>query len=217
MHTKIAPAPWHLTGDGYILIYRFPESFVVKHGFLPPKPAYWGGLGAVMLVDYNSSPVGPYHELLFIPGLFRRGVGLYYSITRIFVSTAASVHNGRENWGIPKDLAAFDVQKTGLRAERVIVRQSDQIIADITLDRSALGLPALTGIVPGFLRTLLQIHEGRCYITTPGGRGTLQPAQLVSAQINSDFFPDFTRGHLLGAVTAQGFSLTFPEARISKA
>ncbi|GAB3639487.1 acetoacetate decarboxylase family protein [Spirosoma arcticum] len=78
-------------------------------GFLAPyqQRAYWGWVGTVMLVDYETSPVGPYQELLFVPGLFRFGDTTSFSIAKIYVSTRASVWNGRQNWGIPKELAHF--------------------------------------------------------------------------------------------------------------
>jgi hypothetical protein len=106
---EIACAPWKLTGNGYILLYRFTKAFVAEHGFLADfqKEKFVSGWGAVMLVDYQSSPVGPYHELLFIPGLFSFNKKKVFSISKIYVSTQSSVVNGIENWGIPKEFAEF--------------------------------------------------------------------------------------------------------------
>src|SRR5262245_61022490 len=106
---QIVPPPWRLTGSGYILLYRwFPRDFVAVQGQVPPALAgsFKGGASAVMVVNYENSEVGPYRELLFIPGLFERG----FSITRTYVSSQASVDSGRANWGIPKQLAEFDVR-----------------------------------------------------------------------------------------------------------
>ncbi|NOS55010.1 MAG: hypothetical protein HOP37_01990, partial [Cyclobacteriaceae bacterium] len=106
---RIASAPWKLTGSGYILLYRFPKAFVAEHGFLVDfqKEKFVSGWGAVMLVDYKTSPVGPYRELLFIPGIFSFNKKKVFSISKIYVSTQNSVINGIENWGIPKELADF--------------------------------------------------------------------------------------------------------------
>ncbi len=80
---EIACAPWKLTGNGYILLYRFTKAFVAEHGFLADfqKEKFVSSWGAVMLVDYQSSPVGPYHELLFIPGLFSFNKKKVFSIS----------------------------------------------------------------------------------------------------------------------------------------
>ncbi|ETV91168.1 hypothetical protein H310_14175 [Aphanomyces invadans] len=86
------------------------------------------GLGFVMLIRYTDSPVGPYDELLLVPGAFTppspgnpiartnhmketflqaHGLLAARRVTRIFVSTEASLRNGRRNWGIRKELADF--------------------------------------------------------------------------------------------------------------
>lgn len=70
------PAPWSLSGRRFILMYRFPEAFIRESCFLPDewKDLKWSGLGYVMLIEYQDSPVGPYCELLIIPGKARLGV-----------------------------------------------------------------------------------------------------------------------------------------------
>ena len=106
----IAPPPWHLTGDAYIWLFKFPRGFVERNGFLADwqRAALGATLGAVVLIDYRESDVDPYRELLFIPGRMKvagRGV---FSISKIYVSSPDSVANGIENWGIPKQLANFE-------------------------------------------------------------------------------------------------------------
>ena len=92
-----APPPWTLHGEGIILLYRFKKSWVKSKANLPAElqGQFKGGFGYVMLVDYSSSPVGSYHELLFIPGQF--GEKKFQSITRILVSSEASTDQGRKN------------------------------------------------------------------------------------------------------------------------
>jgi acetoacetate decarboxylase len=57
----------------------------------------------------QTSGVGPYQELLFIPGLFHIDGRYTFSISKIYVSTEASVRSGIENWAIPKELADFKI------------------------------------------------------------------------------------------------------------
>jgi len=67
------PAPWQLQGEGYMMPYIFRDDFLWKEACIPEslseKQVF--KIGLVMLVNYQSSPVGPYGELLFIPGMFR--------------------------------------------------------------------------------------------------------------------------------------------------
>jgi hypothetical protein len=129
------PSPWTLKGDAYwffpsptLLPWSPPElpegayqataaTSAERHG------RFVGGLANIQLVRYTESPVGPYDELLYVPGSFEMPAGLgdgdgddgggrrsnkaALRITRIYVSTLASTVNGRRNWNIPKRLARF--------------------------------------------------------------------------------------------------------------
>lgn len=121
--------PWTLRGDAY---WFFPlPSLLPWSSSRLPQAAHdpiqatkagqnggaIGGLGNVQLVRYTESPVGSYDELIYIPGHFEvpsdPAIGRSQAsrsairITRIYVSTIASVVNGRRNWNIPKRLARF--------------------------------------------------------------------------------------------------------------
>ncbi|KAI0339046.1 hypothetical protein BDW22DRAFT_1336759 [Trametopsis cervina] len=116
-----APAPWHNDGELFWLFgYNSakqplkPSSYGPLEGassFADPEQsgAFKGGLSAVMIVRYKSSPVGPYEEIAWSPGNFdipptgKKAL----RVTRIYVSTLASVYNGRKNWNVCKQLAYF--------------------------------------------------------------------------------------------------------------
>lgn len=88
-----APSPWELAASGYILVLHLPKLSLDTQSFTAEalRPFRIGRYAYAMFVDYSSSPVGPYRELLFIPGAFT-GVGQdHWSITKIYVSSAASV------------------------------------------------------------------------------------------------------------------------------
>lgn len=79
------------------------------------RPA--GGLGMIQILRYRNSPVGPYDEMLIVPGSFdwarRRPDGQPLAgrnprITRIYVSQKQTCYNGRLNWSCPKHLARFE-------------------------------------------------------------------------------------------------------------
>jgi hypothetical protein len=57
-------------------------------------------LKAVMIIRYEETDVGPYDELIFIPGRAAnpKTGKKEMRISNIYVSTDASVWNGRRNW-----------------------------------------------------------------------------------------------------------------------
>ena len=213
---KIVPPPWNLTGRGFVLVYRFPKDWALRHGFIPLERAssFLGGVGAVMLVDYTASDCGPYRELLFVPGKFRSRDGReHYSITKIFVSTQVSVDSGIANWGIPKELADFSWQRGHL--EQVRVTQGDMPIAEFEwVSSQAFSLPVTTAILPAALRTLEQhTPDGQTLLTAPSGAGRVQPARLEDVTINPALFPDLSEFTPILTVKAEPFTLGFPVPR----
>ena len=102
--------PWWLEGEGYIFPLKSSRDHALRCGFLPPSEQadFLGGWGVWMLVRYRESPVGPYDELLYIPGCSRRGWRLSWQISKIYVSTQASARAGIRNWGLPKEVAPFE-------------------------------------------------------------------------------------------------------------
>jgi hypothetical protein len=206
----ITPPPWQLHGHGYILFFLAQPS---------PQPPFRGGVGAVMLVEYTDTPVGPYHELLFIPGFYAVGGRSYPSISKIYVSSETSVRDGRANWYIPKELAQFARYPDGQTERWVINSPTGELIADVTLHQKRLTLPLTTAVVPPRFRTIIQPSltdpTQPALLTTLSGHGRLRPAQLLWARTNPALFPDFVglaRGGKLTAVAIPHFTLTFPVA-----
>ncbi|KAF2820542.1 hypothetical protein CC86DRAFT_374237 [Ophiobolus disseminans] len=118
-----AKGPWAMKAESYMLFMRLKE---LPKGVYDPLQEEWsdeengkfqGGLGAVMVVRYLDTPVGPYDELILVPGNFavpQPASGLpkipkrALRISRIYVSQRTTVYNGRLNWNIPKHLARFE-------------------------------------------------------------------------------------------------------------
>ena len=150
MKTPLYPAPWNLNGDGYIFVYHFSKVTArgkfFNPGFIENTSAK--GFGTIMLVDYHSSTAGPYYELLFTPGKFYYKGKWRNSITKIYVSTAESVINGRKNWGIPKERADFKFIDIGENRQRIIVEKDGQMIIDISIKRGNFSFPISTKIMP---------------------------------------------------------------------
>ena len=73
----LCPSPWTLKGDVYILPFLASPSDITPELIYDPleasSPAFadskpLGGFAMVQIIRYSESPVGPYDELLLVPG-----------------------------------------------------------------------------------------------------------------------------------------------------
>lgn len=204
------PAPWTLRGEGIILLFRFKKSWVDQAANLPEylQQKFRGGFGYVMLVDYQESPVGPYKELLFIPGKF--GEEKLQSITTIFVDSEASTLNGRANWAIPKQTADFHWQKEkGL--DRVDVTLNGKPVFQASIRSGGISFPMNTGLLPIRLRQEL---EDQVLFTQPEGKGWGKLARIQEVEVDPQLFPDIRGIKPILALKVSPFTLTFPKPSI---
>ncbi|HEY4562197.1 MAG TPA: acetoacetate decarboxylase family protein [Thermoanaerobaculia bacterium] len=213
------PPPWRLRGSGYVFLFTLEPWFLRNGGFLPPELTgehFVGQLGALMLVEYRKSPVGPYRELLFAAGRNLRWRHHLFSVTRIWVSTEASAVSGRENWAIPKETAEFEVIKER-DSERVIVQRDHHAEVDLTVAPGrGLPVPALGFLAPPSWRTIVQFRDGQILETRLSGRGVLRPAKLLDFRTLPQAFPDVNQGKLVGGFFIKDFRLWFPGARMTQ-
>lgn len=204
------PAPWTLRGEGIILLFRFKKAWVDQAANLPNylHQKFRGGFGYVMLVDYQESPVGPYKELLFIPGKF--GEEKLQSITTIFVDSEASTANGRANWAIPKQTADFHWQKEkGL--DRVDVTLNGKLVFQASIRSGGLAFPMSTALLPIQLRQEL---AGKVLVTRPEGKGWGRLAHIQDLEVDPQLFPDIRGIKPLLALKVNPFALTFPKPSV---
>lgn len=124
-----APSPWlDLPVQTFILPF-WSSSTLLDDAYAPLEAsssfanpnssgAFKGGLGMIQIVRYRDTPVGPYDELILVPGFFEAPERRKTMVrcTRIYVSQKQTCWNGRFNWNIPKHLAQFTFRtgpKTG--------------------------------------------------------------------------------------------------------
>lgn len=211
------PAPWQLSGDGWILLLELPEAARRDPRHVSPELAGCplGGPAVVMFVDYTASPAGPYRELLYIPGRFTLPDGQRaWSVTRIYVSTWESVVNGRRNWGIPKDRADFEREAEGA-TEQLRATAVGRTVAELELAARGPRLPARAGLLPASLRRLVQFHAGRRFELAPGARGGMRLARVQRLASDPELFPALDEARVRLALKAEGFRLEFPVAGVS--
>jgi len=130
----VAPAPWELKGTIYSFLFWVSPQETSSIGndkeflYSPLEAessfsdgAYLGGLASIQVIRYTESPVGPYDELILVPGKFeyaaetdakdngfRLEMKKNLRVTRAYVSQEKTCWNGRNNWNIPKNLAHFE-------------------------------------------------------------------------------------------------------------
>jgi hypothetical protein len=111
------PEPWQLRGQLTGWVFLVPLDAVPAA--LPPgcRPIRLGGwaLLSAAFVSYEPGGVLTYSELL-VTLLVRLRRRIIPSITHIWVDSAASREGGRSLWGIPKELATFDIAAGHLSA-----------------------------------------------------------------------------------------------------
>lgn len=209
-----APPPWKLKGNGYIFLYHFPKSFVEKLGFLADYQAdrYNGDfVGTVMLVDYSTSAVGPYHELLFVPGRLNFDKKKIFSISKIYVSSQDSVENGIANWGIPKELADFKITKLNEKEEIVEVMIAGKTFFKVHLYKRSFKFPISTKFFP---LKLAQKLGNDLLITSSPAKGKASFAKLLNIEVDNAHFPPISQLKPLTILAVSDFEMEFPEPLI---
>ncbi|WP_288433357.1 hypothetical protein [uncultured Deinococcus sp.] len=189
-----APAPWTLRGRGWLALYRL-------------RPAR---VGALLLVRYAASPVGPYDELMWVEAPIATPAGGRPSIRRIVVSTAASVTWGRRNWAIPKAQASFDWSVLG----QVRVTDADgEPYAHLAFRRAGPDLPVNAAWLPRAWRTVAQpALDGRpdWLLTTIGGTAQASAARVTVLHTDR-LRPELSRQRPLLSLGFTEIGLHFPE------
>ena len=214
-----APAPWTLSGRGWIVLYHPNRKTRSTLGF---GGADTRGLSALMMVDYSSSPAGPYKELLWIPGKRVTPFGPWYHISRILVSSMESVINGRINWEIPKERADFSFHKSG-DIESVAVSDEQGSIFEASFRARGPVFPVSTALLPF---PLLQEAEpgsatpagttgtrSRWLQTTFSGSGRGRFARMTDCKIHPERFPALAKLKPLAVLAVEPFNIKFPEAK----
>ncbi len=211
-----AGPPWELTGRGWVLLSRFDADFYAECGQIGPTFADRGrgDLGVTMFVDYASSDVGPYKELLCAPRRFRfADRRTHWSISTIFVDSEASVVNGRRNWGIPKELATFSLEGDE-ETEHIKVSKDGSTVAELTFSSGWPKLHFSTLMLPRPWYRFGQEMDGETFVFAPRARGRVKRGRLVEAQVDDTVFPDIARGKQVACMEVTTFKMRFPIPRV---
>ena len=212
--SKMAPAPWQLSGEAFVILYKFSKEFIENNSFLADyqKKGWNGGFGTVMVVNYVTSAVGPYFELLFIPGQIKsEGFTVKnlsgYSISKIYVSTQTSVDNGIVNWGIPKEKADFVWKDIDANTTHIDVSINGNVFFSSKFSKNNFRFPVTTSLLP--LKVLQKLYD-KFILTKPKASGKAKIAKMKSVTINQNYFPDLALQKPIATVYIDNFEMIFP-------
>ncbi len=111
--TDLGQTTWELKGKGFCTACLFRVSKV--QSWVPPQyeiksvlPGYT--LGGYYGIHYDSSPVGPYDELIVFPSFVTYGDKSGFHISHIFVNNEKTLKGGFELLGVPRHLKRFEVE-----------------------------------------------------------------------------------------------------------
>ena len=199
--------PWKLLGEGIILIYKFKKEWVEKQGNLPKHLAgkFAGGLGLVLLANYKDTPVGPFHEVLFIPGKFRKTKK--QAITKVITDTEVSTQNGHVNWGLPKETMPIEWE-TSSAYDKVRITKSGKSIFAAEFETIGLSFPVSTAFFP--LRLCQTWNKLKYYIRLSGS-GWGRFAKIKSLDLDPNFFPDIRDLSPILVMKINPLRIQFPE------
>jgi len=205
--------PWRLSGDGFIWLFRYAPAFVAREGRL----ANWqhaclvSTLGALMAVDYLETTVGPYRELLFIPGQFNVAGQRLFSITSIYVNTEVSQCDGIAHWGIPKALATIERARQADGSTVFCALCDGQVFFQARLAAFGPALPISSMLLP---LGVAQARGNDLLITRPVAHGRARLCRVCSLWADGTRFPDLRSCRPLLVLAVQGFRMTFPPPQV---
>ncbi|KAJ3323097.1 hypothetical protein HDU76_013725 [Blyttiomyces sp. JEL0837] len=220
-----AAAPWKLTiARSFVFVFnvdRETHKRVLKPCQVVESDrldSVGQGLGALMIIQYSDSPVGPYDELILMDGPYQpRGRPSPANnplipdrrLPHIWVSSESSLRNGRKNWGIRKELADFQWSKISDSQTRITIRErytrfnsaAGTVLLDIVVSTpltSLISIPASTwgpiqNIIPYIVEKRIdeegEVLEGWVQ-TALKWNGWVRPSTIVEIKSCGGSFPD---------------------------
>ncbi|MFT4736743.1 MAG: hypothetical protein ACI8QD_001913 [Cyclobacteriaceae bacterium] len=200
--------PWQLQGQGWIFAFKSDKSSQSALSVRGQPPS---GLHFLMFVDYQSSPVGPYKELLLIPGRYHVGNKRGYQISHIHVSTDESTMNGRAHWGIPKVTSDFIESAKGNQHHwRVKSKKGEILTADFS--KKGFSIPVASKLLP---YQLIQQMDEKIFQLKPTASGQMKWATLDNFESSMEGFKTLNGKKALIGMYAAPFKMKFPLAKIT--
>lgn len=233
--TTLVPPPWRLTGRGYVLVLApiAGRNRDLGDGRRLHPVRILGGFGLLLAVDYRSSDVGPYREILYIPGYASVHVAAAHgfgsaraprvlrghSITQIYVTTQSSRESGIANWGIPKRVGRITWESPTPRGRMIRLSSEEGVpLLEIQIasqrkggrpDSNTRALPVSSRYLP---HTLLQVAQSVAYVTTIEAIGRASLARRVHLRSLAPQTEEMASRRVIACFRVPTIHLRFPEA-----
>ncbi|MBJ7472387.1 MAG: acetoacetate decarboxylase family protein [Solirubrobacteraceae bacterium] len=201
----LVPAPWALSGQAVVLLLRA----TARRG---GTPGLAGRFSAVAFVDYATSGVGPYRELLHVPRVTRWSDAIGPTVAGIWVTTQASVVSGNHNWGLTKKLARIERERVGGgRPEHWIAEDEAGELGSLV--HRPWGVPVPVG-KPRAGGRLLQRRDGFAWATPVSVFGLARPTSVWDVKLDADRVTDLERHRIVAAFSITSGRMGFHAATI---
>ena len=204
----IVPAPWTLTGSGLILIYASRDTESALPNFLENSKQL--PVKILMLVNYNDSGVGPYREVLYMPGAFFWKKKLCGHISKILVDTESSVSSGIFNWGIPKELAKIKSSEDSSKISYEAVMPNKSSLFAI-IEKGEAEFPVSNSFFP---LSILQESDGIVLETKITAKGRARLAKLSHLETSLQGLPQSIADNPRLVLEIPEFEMVFPVPEI---
>lgn len=204
----IVPPPWTLSGSGVILVYGSSDTEATLPAFLDSAKRL--PVKILMLVNYKESGVGPYREVLYMPGAFIWKNKLCGHISRILVDTESSVSSGIFNWGIPKELATIkSAEDPGEISYEATMRNKSSFFA--VVEKGEAEFPVSNTFFP---LSIVQESDNIILETKITAKGKARLAKLSHLETSIEGLPQSITESPRLALEIPDFEMTFPVPEI---
>lgn len=200
--TAYPDEPWHLAGQMHLSLWLVPRAELppVAPGTRPLTVAGRGLVAAAWIV-YENDSVLHYNELLRAV-LVRDRARPRVCITDIWVDNEASMAGGRALWGIPKEMAAFEIHRAHGTSFAAKTGDGTLATARFTVRGRLPGRPPLT-------YRLAQTLDDRLKTTRVRSRAALRPTRAQWTAPAGSRLSALARRAPLFSLTLHDFTLRF--------
>lgn len=203
--------PWHTHGRAFFATYLVPASALRLPAGLEPELRFGYATGMLGYVEYVAPSPLTYQELFWAPCWVRARSGGASSrgmyIDQMVVDSEASVAGGRALWALPKTLARFGRQGSGITVD---TEAGARFVLDVGARGPRVWAPTRAAT--------LQVREGQLVRFSSRGKGQLSSGRLFVAQMSGaqawSGLAEARRVPGLGAAIAR-FETTMLPARVS--
>jgi hypothetical protein len=209
-----AEAPWLLRGDAFVVFTTSSTETNLSDAGIPHelRGIYHNLFNVMLVADCRESPVGPYRELLYVPGRFRFSFDdERLSVTRSYISTQAGAMNRRANWNVPSKLSEISIRSD--HPDHAAFSVGRDGFAAFSFELFGPELPINGKVIPEAFRIFGQLRKDVTLLHSLSVTGTMRAARFTPHSFDTSMFPDMKKRELIAAIKISDFLLELPAAQ----